>query len=61
MAVSETEAAALDAGFAAAGEGELDRRRVILARIAVILAIVGVWQLVVAIGLVDAFWISTLC
>jgi NitT/TauT family transport system permease protein len=59
MAVSETEAAALDAGFAATGEGELDRRRVILARIAVILAIVGVWQLVVAIGLVDAFWIST--
>jgi NitT/TauT family transport system permease protein len=59
MAVSETEAAALDANFAAAGEGELDRRRVILARIAVILAIVGVWQLVVAIGLVDAFWIST--
>jgi NitT/TauT family transport system permease protein len=59
MAVSETEASALDAGFAAAGQGELDHRRVILARIAVILAIIGIWQLVVTIGWVDAFWIST--
>ena len=44
---------------APSGDGTLDRRRVILARIAVILGILAVWQLVVAVGLVDAFWIST--
>jgi NitT/TauT family transport system permease protein len=57
MAVSETDWAAVAA--APANKGELDRRRVVLARVAVIVAILGVWQLVVTTGLVDAFWIST--
>ena len=40
-------------------DGALDRRRVILTRIAVIAAILGVWQLVISTGLVDPFWISS--
>src|SRR5205807_1878964 len=60
MTASETEPAV--AALAAAGasdSGEPDRRRVIVARILVIGGILGIWQLVVAVGLVDAFWIST--
>src|SRR5215471_8018441 len=57
MAVTDTDWATVAA--APADAGELDRRRVVVARIAVIAAILGVWQLVVTIGWVDAFWIST--
>src|SRR5436189_4378473 len=57
MAVTETDWAAVAASPTSGGE--LDQRRVVLARIAVIGAILGVWQLVVTVGLVDAFWIST--
>jgi NitT/TauT family transport system permease protein len=60
MTASETDPAAIVlASSGQADSGEPDRRRVIVARIAVIAAILGVWQLVVAAGLVDAFWIST--
>src|SRR5229473_338816 len=47
------------AAFAAGPAGELDRRRVVVARVAVLVGILATWQLVVAFGLVDAFWIST--
>jgi len=60
VTASETEQSA--AALAMVGHsdsGEPNRRRVIIARILVIGAILGVWQLVVAVGLVDAFWIST--
>ena len=59
MTASETDAALVDAALGIAIDTEPDRRRVILARIAVILTFLGLWQLVVAVGLVDAFWIST--
>ena len=64
MVATETDPEAALA-FAPGGQGDQgdnglpDRRRVVAARIAVIAAILGVWQLVVAVGLVDAFWIST--
>src|SRR5215470_2858049 len=57
MAVTDTDWVA--AATAPANAGELNHRRVVLARIAVMAAILGVWQLVVAVGWVDAFWIST--
>jgi NitT/TauT family transport system permease protein len=45
--------------LAPTADGAPERRRVLLARVAVIAAILVLWQLVVAMGLVDAFWIST--
>ena len=44
---------------ASASGAEPDRRLVIFARLAVLVVFLGLWQLVVAVGLVDAFWIST--
>jgi NitT/TauT family transport system permease protein len=55
----ESEIAALDAGRAAGHGGEPLRHRVIAARILVIAVFLAAWQLVVVLGLVDAFWIST--
>ena len=59
MAASETDALLIEAGAGVGVGAEPDRRRVIFARLAVLLAFLGLWQLVVAVGLVDAFWIST--
>ena len=59
MAASETDALLIEAGAGVGVGAEPDRRRVILARIAVLVVFLGLWQLVVAVGLVDAFWIST--
>jgi NitT/TauT family transport system permease protein len=56
MSAADTRSAA---PLALAADGAPERRRVLLARIAVIGAILALWQLVVAVGLVDAFWIST--
>jgi NitT/TauT family transport system permease protein len=57
MTAAETDATAIEAGSAADAGNE--RRRVLVARAIVLAAILGAWQLVVALGLVDAFWIST--
>ena len=59
MAASDTDALLIEAGAGVGVGAEPDRRRVIFARLAVLLAFLGLWQLVVAVGLVDAFWIST--
>ena len=59
MAASETDALLIEAGAGVGVGTEPDRRRVIFARLAVLLTFLGLWQLVVAVGLVDAFWIST--
>jgi len=59
VAASETDALLIEAGAGVGVGAEPDRRRVIFARLAVLLAFLGLWQLVVAVGLVDAFWIST--
>jgi NitT/TauT family transport system permease protein len=59
MAASETDALLIEAGAAVGAGAEPDRRRVIFARLAVLVVFLGLWQLVVAVGLVDAFWIST--
>jgi NitT/TauT family transport system permease protein len=59
VAASETDALLIEAGAAVGVSAEPDRRRVIFARIAVLVVFLGLWQLVVAVGLVDAFWIST--
>ena len=59
MAASETDALLIEAGAGVGVGAEPDRRRVIFARLAVLVVFLGLWQLVVAVGLVDAFWIST--
>jgi sulfonate transport system permease protein len=59
VAASDTDALLIEAGAGVGVGSEPDRRRVIFARLAVLLVFLGLWQLVVAIGLVDAFWIST--
>jgi NitT/TauT family transport system permease protein len=57
MTAAETDATAIESGSATDAGNE--RRRVLVARAIVLAAILGAWQLVVALGLVDAFWIST--
>ena len=59
MAASETDALLIEVGAGVGVGAEPDRRRVIFARLAVLVVFLGLWQLVVAVGLVDAFWIST--
>lgn len=59
MAASETDALLIEASAGVGVGAEPDRRRVIFARLAVLVVFLGLWQLVVAVGLVDAFWIST--
>ena len=59
MAASETDALLIEAGAGVGVGAEPDRRLVIFARLAVLVVFLGLWQLVVAVGLVDAFWIST--
>jgi len=59
VAASETDALLIETGAGVGVGAEPDRRRVIFARLAVLVAFLGLWQLVVAVGLVDAFWIST--
>ena len=59
MAASETDALLIEAGAGVGAGVEPDRRLVIFARLAVLVVFLGLWQLVVAVGLVDAFWIST--
>ncbi len=59
MTASETDALLIEAGAGVGVGAEPDRRRVIFARLAVLVVFLGLWQLVVAVGLVDAFWIST--
>ena len=59
VAASETDALLIEAGAGVGVGAEPDRRRVIFARLAVLVVFLGLWQLVVAVGLVDAFWIST--
>jgi sulfonate transport system permease protein len=59
VTASETDALLIEAGAGVGASAEPDRRRVIFARLAVLLTFLGLWQLVVAVGLVDAFWIST--
>ena len=59
MAASETDALLIEAGAGVGAGAEPDRRLVIFARLAVLVVFLGLWQLVVAVGLVDAFWIST--
>ncbi|MEA2925347.1 MAG: hypothetical protein QOD25_2469 [Alphaproteobacteria bacterium] len=58
MAASETDALLIEAGAGVGVGAEPDRRLVIFARLALLVAFLGLWQLVVAVGLVDAFWIS---
>jgi NitT/TauT family transport system permease protein len=59
VAASETDALLIEAGAGVGVGAEPDRRLVIFARLAVLVVFLGLWQLVVAVGLVDAFWIST--
>jgi NitT/TauT family transport system permease protein len=59
VAASETDALLIEAGAGVGAGAEPDRRLVIFARLAVLVVFLGLWQLVVAVGLVDAFWIST--
>jgi len=59
VAASETDALLIEAGAGVGVGAEPDRRRVIFARLAVLVVFLGLWQLVGAVGLVDAFWIST--
>ena len=59
MAASDTDALLIEAGAGVGVGREPDRRLVIFARLAVLVVFLGLWQLVVAVGLVDAFWIST--
>ena len=48
-----------DLGLAAEPDPRVRYRRVLLARLVVIGVFLGVWQGTVAVGLVDAFWISS--
>lgn len=48
-----------DLGLAAEPDPRARYRRVLVARLVVVAAFLGIWQATVAIGLVDAFWIST--
>jgi NitT/TauT family transport system permease protein len=59
VAASETDALLIEAGAGVGVGAEPDRRLVIFARLALLVVFLGLWQLVVAVGLVDAFWIST--
>jgi sulfonate transport system permease protein len=59
VAASETDALLIEAGAGVGVGAEPDRRLVIFTRLAVLVVFLGLWQLVVAVGLVDAFWIST--
>ena len=59
MTASETDALLIEAGAGVGVGAEPDRRLVIFARLALLVVFLGLWQLVVAVGLVDAFWIST--
>jgi NitT/TauT family transport system permease protein len=59
VAASETDALLIEAGAGVSVGAEPDRRLVIFTRLAVLVVFLGLWQLVVAVGLVEAFWIST--
>jgi NitT/TauT family transport system permease protein len=48
-----------DLGLAAEPDPRVRYRKVLIARLVVVAAILGVWQATVEIGLVDAFWISS--
>src|SRR5262249_60213051 len=48
-----------DLGLAAEPDPRIRYRRVLIARLVVVAAVLAVWQAVVAIGWVDAFWISS--
>lgn len=48
-----------DLGLAAEPDPRVRSRRVLVARLAVVAVFLGVWQGAVAVGLVDAFWISS--
>ncbi len=48
-----------DLGLTAAPDPRVRYRRVLIARLAVVAAFLAIWQATVAVGLVDAFWISS--
>jgi NitT/TauT family transport system permease protein len=48
-----------DLGLAAEPDPRIRYRRVLIARFIVVAVVLGVWQAVVSVGLVDAFWISS--
>src|SRR5262249_1368462 len=48
-----------DLGLAAEPDPRVRYRRVLVARLAVVVAVLAVWQAVIALGWVDAFWISS--
>lgn len=48
-----------DLGLAAEADPRVRYRRVLLARLAVVAGVLAVWQAVIALGWVDAFWISS--
>ena len=56
VTASETDALLIEAGAGVGVGAEPDRRRVIFARLAVLVVFLGLWQLVIAFGWVDAFW-----
>jgi NitT/TauT family transport system permease protein len=48
-----------DLGLAAEPDPRVRYRKVLVARLVVVTVVLAIWQAVVAIGLVDAFWISS--
>jgi NitT/TauT family transport system permease protein len=50
---------AADAGAEAIASGDPFRRRVIIARTALCLGTLGLWQAAVSVGLIDPFWIAS--
>ena len=57
--MAEGSASSDDFGPLAEPDPKVHRRRVLIARLIVVTAFLAVWQASVAVGLVDAFWISS--
>ena len=57
--MADSEAAQADIPIALGADDEFSRQRIVLARVAVVGAVLAVWQGAVSFGLIDPFWISS--